>query len=301
MKFDSYHPAINLIYFTASIACTVYFRHPVFLAISYISAFLYSVKLNGRKALIFNICLMLLVIFYAGFYSYYNHFGVTVLRRNFIDNQVTLEAAAYGLATGAAVAAVIMIMSCVFAVFSSDKVVYLFGKISPRLSLFLSILLRTVPRLKKKASGINISQYGIGMSVKQGDIAKRCGNCVRLISILITWLLESFIESSLSMKSRGYSLKGRTSFSIYRFDNRDRAFAVVLFLCMTLTAMAIMLDQALIYYDPEIVMNRITPMSVLFYAAYAVFMLLPLLLQTVGEIRFKSAARIDTKAFLIVE
>lgn len=275
MKFDSYHPMINLIYFSASIACTLYFRHPVFLAISYISAFLYSVRLNGRKALIFNTCLIPAVILYAGIYSYYNHFGVTELRRNFIDNRITLEAASYGLATGVAVAAAIMIMSCVFAVFTSDKVVYLFGKISPKLSLFLSILLRTVPRLKKRAACINTSRHGIGKSMKQGSFAKRCGNCVRLISVIVTWTLEGLIESSLSMKSRGYSLKGRTAFSIYRFDNRDRAFVVILFLCLVLTAMAIMLDQALIYYDPEIVMNHITPVSWVFYAAYAAFMMLP--------------------------
>lgn len=49
MKFDGYHPVINLIYFLSVIAFTVWFRHPVFLAIGYLSAFMYSVKLNGKK------------------------------------------------------------------------------------------------------------------------------------------------------------------------------------------------------------------------------------------------------------
>lgn len=49
MRFDSYHPVINLIYFVSAIAFTIWFHHPVFLVISYVSAFLYSVKLNGKK------------------------------------------------------------------------------------------------------------------------------------------------------------------------------------------------------------------------------------------------------------
>ena len=54
MRFDSYHPVINLIYFTAAIICTVKFNHPVFLAISYLAAFVYSIKLNGKRSAIFN-------------------------------------------------------------------------------------------------------------------------------------------------------------------------------------------------------------------------------------------------------
>ena len=62
--------------------------HPVFLGISYVCAFVYSVKLNGKRAVIFNLCLIPLIFLYAAWYSYYNHFGVTNLRQNFIGNQI---------------------------------------------------------------------------------------------------------------------------------------------------------------------------------------------------------------------
>ena len=39
MGFECCHPVINLLYFAALIAASVLFRQPVFLAISYISAF----------------------------------------------------------------------------------------------------------------------------------------------------------------------------------------------------------------------------------------------------------------------
>lgn len=287
MRFDSYHPVINLIYFVSAIAFTIWFHHPVFLVISYVSAFLYSVKLNGKKALIFNLCLIPLAVLFALYYASYRHFGITNLRKNFIGNEITLESLVYGLMLGVTVAAVIMFFSCMFAVVSSDKVVYLFGRISPRLSLFLSILLRSVPRIKERGRKIEISREGIGKGVRQGNILQRFLHGISLISIVITWTLEDFVDSSVSMKSRGYSLKGRTAFSIYRFDNRDRSFVVMIFLCLTVVACGILLDQTEIIYNPEIIMNRITPLSAVFYGAYGVLLLLPMGLQVAGEIRFR--------------
>lgn len=288
MRFDSYHPVINLIYFTAAIICTVKFNHPVFLVISYLAAFVYSIKLNGKRSAIFNVCLIPLIFVYAAYYSCYNHFGVTEFRTNFIGNHITLEAVIEGCVRGVTIASILMICSCIFAVVSADKVVYLFGRISPRLSLFLSIILRFIPRVKQRAGRINLSRKGIGKGCGQGKLWKKLIHTCSFISILITWTLEDFVESAASMKCRGYSLRGRTAFSIYRFDNRDRSFVITLFLCLTLTIMGAAFNQTTILYNPEIIVNRITPFSIIFYAAYAVFLLLPMFLQLIGEKRFAS-------------
>lgn len=287
MRFDSYHPMINLIYFTAAIICTVCILHPVFLAISFCCAFVYSVKLGGWKNLVLNLCLIVLAVGYTAWYSYYNHFGVTNLRANFIGNQITLESVVYGFVRGMTAATVVIWFCCIFKLITADKIVYLFGRISPKLSLFLSILLRTVPRIKVRAKRIEISREGIGRGIAQGNPLERLLHLFGLISILVTWTLEDFVESANSMKSRGYSLKGRTAFSIYRFDNRDRCLVIAFFWCLIFVMMAVLFDQTKIYYDPVIIMNRITPMSFVFYAAYAVFLLLPMILQIVGEWSFE--------------
>ena len=287
MRFDSYHPMINFIYFAAAIACTVCFHHPVFLAISCLCAFAYSVKLNGWKNLILNLCLLVLAVIYAVWYSSYNHFGVTNLQVNYIGNQITLESVVYGLMQGMSVATVIIWLCCIFKLITADKIVYLFGRISPKLSLFLSILLRTIPRVKVRAKRIEISREGIGRGIRQGNLWRRFLHLLSLLSILITWTLEDFVESSNSMKSRGYSLRGRTVFSIYRFDNRDRGLVISFFWCLFVVLMAGLFNQTTIYFDPVIIMNKITVLSYGFYAVYAVFLLLPMVLQIVGEYRFK--------------
>lgn len=148
MRFDSYHPTINFIYFAGVMTCTVGFNHPAFLAVSFVSSFAYSIKLRGRRAAAFNSILFLLSALYALWYAYYNHFGVTNLRQNFIGNQITLEALVYGWVIGITAASIMMWFSCLHAVVSTDKLIYLFGRILPKLSLFISILLRTVPRVR---------------------------------------------------------------------------------------------------------------------------------------------------------
>lgn len=291
MGFERCHPAVNLIYFTAVIGGTVCFRHPVYLAISLCSAFLYSVKRKGRRAVAFGLCLVPLVMALGLFYSSYHHFGVTNLRQNFIGNQITLESLVYGLALGCTLAGVAMWMSCVYAVFSADKVVYLLGRVSPRLSLFLSLLLRLVPEMWVQARKIHVAQQGIGRGLRQGNILRRLTNGLRIFSILITWAVEALAAASESMRSRGSGRKGRTAFSIYRFDNRDRGFVMGLFTCLTVVWMGVLLGQTRMRYNPRIMMNPVTPVSWVFFGAYALLCLLPVGLEVWTEYRFHRARR----------
>ncbi len=289
MGFEACHPAVNLLYFAAVITGMIAFRHPVFLGISFFCAFAYSVKRNKWKAVIFDLVLIPLAGAYALYYSTYHHFGMTELGINFVGNRLTLESMVYGLVIGFVIAGVMIWFSCVYSVFTTDKVVYLFGKVSPRLSLFLAILLRMVPRIKKEGQRINMAQKGIGRGTNQGNIFQRFVNCIRVFSMLISWTIGALRQSSDSMRSRGSVLRGRTAFSIYRFDNRDRAYVIGLFACLTVTYMGYLLRQTRMIYDPRLLWTPITVMSYVFYLGYAIFCLMPLGLELWTEWRFKKA------------
>ena len=286
MGFERCHPAVNLLYFAAVVAFMITFQHPVFLVISFLCAFAYSIKRNGWKSVVFNLCLLPVVAAFALYYSAYTHFGMTVLRQNFVGNNMTLEALVYGFVLGVTGAGVCIWFSCVFSVFTTDKVVYLFGKVSPRLSLFLAILLRLIPRIKKEAKRINTAQQGIGRGVHQGNVFHRLRNRLRIFSMLITWTIDSLTIASESMRSRGSALRGRKAFSIYRFDNRDRAYVIGQFLCLTLTMMAVLLKQTDMVYDPRIIWTDVSPV---FCIGYAVLCLMPLGLEIWTAYKFKKA------------
>lgn len=287
MEFARYHPAINLLYFTAVLTGTILFRQPVFLCLSYVCAFLYLLKLRGLRALIPGLGLLPLALLYALWYGSYHHFGLTVLGVNFIGNQVTLESFLCGGTWAMVCVAAVLWMGCVHAVFTTDKIVYLLGRVSPHLSLYLSILLRTVPRLNKQRQRIELAQRGIGRGKGQGNIFQRMRNALRRGSILLTWLIEGIVTTSDSMRCRGCSLRGRTAYSLYRFDGRDRSFVIGLCSLICVLLMALLLDQTMIRFAPQVVMMPITLMSCLFYTAWAALCLLPPVLELLGARRFR--------------
>ncbi len=291
MGFESCHPAVNFIFFAAALYGTVRFNHPVFLAIAYVSAFAYSVRRCGKRAAAFNLCLLPLILAFGLYYSSYHHFGVTVLRQNFIGNNLTVESFVYGLVTGLRFATLCMWLEAIFRVVTSDKVVYLFGRVSPRLSLFFTILLRFIPRIGREARKINLAQKGIGRGSNQGNLFRRLVNCLRMFSMLITWMISALVLESDSMRSRGSLLRGRTAFSIYRFDNRDRAFVIALFSGITLTAMGAILGATTMFYNPRIIWKPLENISAVTAVGYAALCLLPMGLEFWTEYRFQRARR----------
>ena len=287
MRFGTYHPAITFLYFFAVILFSCCFQHPVMLGISVVFSFMYSSYLNVRTKEYSNVGYELLIILvrltaviafvllFACYYSYGHHFGMTYLRQNFAGNYITLESFAYGLSIGIRIISVILWLSCVHRIMTTDKIVYLFGRISPRISLYFAIIMRLIPNIHEKGKKVNVAQTCIGKGTTQGNMIVRLFHTFRMISILVTWTFEHIKESGDSMKSRGYTLKNRTAFSIYRFDNRDRTLVIWIFLLLTLVCVGTAFNQSTIVYNPVIFIQPITALSFVFYGAYLAIMILP--------------------------
>ena len=287
MRFDSYHPFIELLFFLVVILSTAIWNHPVFLGISWLAAFIYSVSLRGKGGVVFGLVLIPLIVAWTALYAYNVHFGITNLGRTFIGNQITLESIVYGGIVGVRVAAILMWLSAMFVIFTTDKVVYLFGRVSPKLALFLAIIFRACPVIGEQGHALEQAQQGVGRGLKQGNVLQRLRALVRQTSMLITWAIEHFADTADSMQSRGSSLRGRSAYSLYRFDNRDRSLVLFMVLLLVILAAGMALDQTHILYSPAIVWNHVTALSYLFYVAYGVFCLIPLAVDIWGERSFE--------------
>lgn len=227
--FSGYHPTVNFLYFVFVICFSMFFMHPASLAIALLCAFAYSVKLGGRKSLKFNILYMLpLMLISALINPAFNHEGVTILTYLKSGNPLTLESIIYGIAAACMIVTVIMWFSCYNIIVTSDKFIYLFGRVIPALSLILSMALRFVPMFKAQISVISNAQKCIGRDVSNGNLLQRAKHGIKIVSIMVTWALENAIQTADSMKARGYGLKGRTAFSIFRLDGRDKKALIVL-------------------------------------------------------------------------
>lgn len=277
-SFKTYHPIVNIVFFAAVIGCTFLWMHPVFLMISLSAAFVYSLFLKGMRALRFYLLFalpMLAVI--ALLNPLFVHQGMTMLFY-IDDNPITLEAIVYGIAEAVMLVAVLLWFTCYNEVVTSDKFLYLFGKVLPSLALLLSMTLRLMPRLKTQASRIAYAQRAIGMGMDTGSLRQRVCHGIRDLSILITWGLENAVETADSMKARGYGLHGRTSFSIFRFDRRDAACLTIILAAVMICVLGQIFGVTYVQYYPYIKWTAwpsLTGMAI----AYAALCFLPVILE----------------------
>lgn len=287
-SFSSFHPLVNFVYFAAVLACSMLFMHPVLQIISLASAAIYSVTLQGMKAIRFQLLYMLpLLLFMAVLNPAFHHAGVTILFYLKSGNPVTLESVLFGAAAACMFITVILWFSCYNAVMTSDKFIYLFGKILPSLSLVFSMTLRFVPRYTAQIRAISRAQRCIGRDATQGSLAMRARNGLTVLSVMATWALENAIETADSMKSRGYGLPNRTSFSIYRFDNRDKAVLSIMTGFIAIVAIGVVMGQAAMRFFPSLKMVEMSPFSLVVYAAYFVLCMLPVIINLAEGLKWK--------------
>ena len=230
--FSGFHPIINFLYFALVLAFTMFFMHPVSLLVSLACGLAYAVCLKGRRAVRFSLRFLLPMMLLAAVTTpAFSHEGATILTYLPSGNPLTLESILYGLASAVMLASVMTWFSCYNAVMTSDKFVYLFGRVITALSLVLSMTLRFVPKFTAQLRVVSEAQRCVGRDVSDGTVLQRVKNAITILSIMVTWALENAIETADSMKSRGYGLPGRTAFSIYRFDDRDQAALIWLCFC----------------------------------------------------------------------
>lgn len=94
----------------------------------------------------------------------------------------------------------------------------------------------------------------MGRDVSEGTVLNRIKYGLQMVSILVTWALENAIETSDSMRSRGYGLHGRTAFSIYRLTRRDCFLGAVMGGLFAVFTVGCAGGAAYAVYDPRIVM-----------------------------------------------
>lgn len=279
-EFKTYHPIINFVYFTFMIVCSCVFMHPVCLFISLVGAFSYSIIQKGKKAIKINVLYMLpTVLVMALLNPLFNHQGMTILTYLPSGNPLTLESIIYGIDAAVMVISVIAWFGCCNKVMTSEKTIYLFGRIMPSLSLILSMTLRFVPRFIKQTKAVADAQRGIGNDVYKGKVWKRMKVAVKIISIMITWALENAIDTADSMKSRGYGTKNRTAFSIFRFDKRDFGMLSCMLMLGTYIIFGVLTSGIHWQYYPQMLFSANSPYAISIFAAYGIMAFLPVIIE----------------------
>lgn len=285
--FETYHPIVLFSFFVAAIGLSMFFMHPIYLAITIFSAI--SLNTALRRQPFFKDWKLYVPLFFlmAIINPMISHNGQLVLL--YINgNALTVEAIMYGIAIATMIVAIMLWFSCYNVVMTSDKFIYLFGKVSPALSLTLSISLRLVPRFKHQLAQIVQAQKGIGMDYTAGSLWHRIKCIVRILSILITWALDNAIDTADSMKARGYGVKKRTAFSLFIFERRDGYVLAIIILLFLSNLAASFIGTTTFYFYPTFGAIKWDIVSILFYSNYFILLSIPLAIEIRGALKWRS-------------
>ena len=288
-SFADYHPFINFLYFALVIGFSLVLAHPLAQGIALVCAIAYSVSATGKKSLLFLLRYCLPMVLLTAFINpAFNHEGTTTLLYFSNGNPLTLESILYGFAAGAMLVTLLLWFASFNRVMTSDKFIYLFGKVIPALSLVLSMSLRFVPKFKTQMATVAEAQRSIGRDVSSGSLWSRTKTAIVIFSIMITWALENAIETADSMKSRGYGLKGRSAFSIYRFDERDKYTCIWFSFCGAFLLVGTMLMAFGFRYFPNIRYAPLDMTTIPFYGVYFALCITPVILNWKEERKWKT-------------
>lgn len=145
------------------------------------------------------------------------------------DMAFTLEALAYGAFTGVMLSSVCLWGNNAVRYVTSDKYIWLFGRILPAAGLVLSCAIRFIPMFVRRT--------------REFIAVQRCTTVrgyLRAFSASVGYSAEQAMDSALSMRARGYGTARRTSFSLYRFTGGTAAaLAVTVFLGAVCAALMI--------------------------------------------------------------
>lgn len=278
--FSKCHPAVNFLYFALVLLFSMFLMHPVCLGISAFGALCCTLSLYGVRGLVSRLVYLIPMMLLAALLNpAFNHEGVTPLVRLPSGNPLTLESVLYGAAAAVMLAAVVLWLACFSAVMTSDKTICLFGRLLPALSLVLTMTLRFIPRFRTQFRAVRDARRCLGEDPAAGRRPFfRLAGAVTTLSAVLTWSLESAVDTADSMRGRGYGLPGRTSFSIYRFDDRDWRTLTWLLSCGLFLLLGWSMGGFGWRYFPSVKGNTITPLTASLFASYFALCLTPLIL-----------------------
>lgn len=253
--------------------------HPICIGFSIFASLLFALKLSGVKMIKFYLSFVLpTAIFAAILNPLFNHEGVTVIAYFPNGTPLTKESLLYGFAASGMLASVMSWFYCFNIIITSDKIIYLFSKITPTLSLLVSMILRFIPNFKNQINEISMAQKSMGIYNQNKFRA-----LLSVLSSEITLALESSVITADSMKSRGYGSGKRTFYSCYQFNKIDIISLIMVAIFGFFVISLWIQNKFSVNFYPMIFVANI---NVLDISLYGIFCFMPIILECVEEMRW---------------
>lgn len=261
--------------------------HPAFLVCSVLLSIVYYLTVRRKEGVRFVLGMLELLLILSIINPLFNTYGETVLFTYFGGRPYTLEALFYGIALAAMTVSVLSWFASYNAVMTSDKFLYLFGGMAPSVTLVLTMVLRLVPSYKQKIVQMNGARRCIGKAADTGTNREKAEHGLVIVSALTSWALEGGVITADSMRNRGYGCGKRTTFSLYRFEGRDKLMLGIMAVLLAMVVFCTMKGCAAVSYTPYFqAAGADNPLLAAGISAYFIFLSIPSAVNIWEEIRW---------------
>ncbi len=272
--FSYLHPLTKCIYLVCLALCVMATMNPFCLAAVFAVLFVYlrisgagGFSLRGFYGFLAAAMILLNLLF--------NHRGVHVLFYLF-DRPVTLESLIWGLTSALLVLCIILISALWSKSIAVDEFLFVFGRLIPKTALLICMTLSFSALFLKRLGEIQLILKIKGIDISKGSLKKRLGDGAQILNALVAYSLESALISALSMKTRGYGLKKRTSLYSYRLRRRDLVFAALTCLLTALILLGVAFGHPGFQIFPRLRISALSPADCLLYLMYFLLSAAPL-------------------------
>lgn len=268
--FATFHPFVLFLYYAMVLIITMLMLHPVILVLSLFGSLLFFLTIAPLRQFLLDLGFYFLMFLLVAITNpLFVHKGETILF--FLnDDPVTLEAIVYGFVIATMLVAVIFWSKSFSEILTTDKFLYVFGKVVPKSALVLSMAFQFIPLFKRQIKKVHEAQKTLGLYTSN-SITDRILGGIRVFNSILTWSLESSIHRADAMKARGYGLPKRSNFSLYKFEKRDLGMIVALFVMFFVIIFAYIKQYFAFNYYPAI--SDFTDTKQYFFYFLFVFML----------------------------
>jgi len=285
-SFKDHNPIAIFLYYAFMIVPAMFCINPVMMCISLFFGVVFRIVKDGRASIKKMLFFIIFPVIGAIVNPLFNHKGVTVL---FIlnNNPITMEAVMFGLTLGIMLSSTMIWFSSFNSIMTTDKLLYVFGSVSPKIALILSMTLRYIPLYGQQIKKVRQAQLVTGL-YKEDNAIDRLRGGLRIMSVMVSWALENGIITADSMTARGYGVGRRSRFSIFGWGRSDILLAVISAALGVITAACIALGKLAYVWYPQIVTPGASFFALTAYIVYAALGAVPLFIQLKEEARWRS-------------
>lgn len=277
------NPFNKLFYAIFSLLFIVVFDNPIMILIYSLISIIYLLKILKTNYLKYMRTFFLISFVFSLAYILNNHFGITPLVLSPFGNYITLEALVYGISLGFRLFNFLNCLLIIKRTIFIDDISYIFGSISPKSALFLSVFHRLgeeyIERLKKS----NRQSKAIGKERKKIFF--------RNFSISITWIYEKTVEKFRKMRMKGFSLMNRTYYKRNKFSDLDRGYLIINVIFIITIILGKYKGILYFSYNPELIYRKIDVYSFMIYFIFIVFLTIPLLIEVLYKLLIKTSIK----------